>query len=160
MSDTTQKSDRPSRRVFTGLAIAAGGGVLALLVEYFVLQGWLLAPEDPIPWNSNEAPNPVNSVSAAGEVTHAHGRLTVTGDLRDRGHDDKGVLVIFAVGGKEIGRVANTDGANRSVHIKESYADTVQDIAVRECLTHQERAREVVRCSDPLVIWPKPQRSP
>ncbi|TWF92593.1 hypothetical protein [Saccharopolyspora dendranthemae] len=155
MIDRTQTSDRPSRRIFTGLAIAAGGGVIALLVEYFVIQGWL-APEPAIQWKSNNAPKPVNSVSAEGKVEHVDGWLTVTGNLTDNGHDNKGVLLIFSTRGGDGGRVANTDGANQSVTIDKGYPDTVPNIAVQECLTHQKRAMDVLECSDPLVIWPKP----
>lgn len=158
MNDRTQQqSDRPSRRILTGLAIAAGGGVIALLIEYFVIQG-VLAPEPPVLWKSNDSSKAVNNVSAHGEVTRADGWLTVTGVLEDKGHDDKGVLLIFTVKGEEALRVANTDGANQSVTIDGSFRDTVEDIAVRECLTHQKKAADIKECSDPLVIWP--QRSP
>ncbi|MEV4731190.1 hypothetical protein [Saccharopolyspora sp. NPDC049426] len=154
MHDRTQQSDRPGRKVLTGLAIAAGGGVIALLLEYFVIQPWL-APEKPVPWHSNKAPNAVGSVSAHGDVTHADGRRNVTGVLQDKGDDDKGVLLIFTVDGKEFLRVANTDGANQSVSIDGRFPDTAKNIPVRECLTHQEKAADIEECSDELTIWPQ-----
>lgn len=152
VDDRTQQTDRPGRKVLTGIAIAACGGVIALLVEYLVLQVWL-APETK-PWKSNDALKAVGGIAAHGDVEHTDVGFTVTGVLQDKAHDNKGVLLIFTANGEEALRVANTDGANHSVDIGEVFPNTAKDIAVQECLTDQQKAADVKECSDPLRIWP------
>lgn len=153
MNDRTQQqSDRPGRKVFTGLAIAAGGGVIALLVEYFVLQG-AVAPETKT-WDSNVAPRQVDGVSADGEIEHANGRLRVTGDLRDKRDDNRGVLLSVIVDGRNHRTMATTKGLNESAAIDENVPDSVKTVEVRECLTHPKKSAQDHECSDPLVIWP------
>ncbi|TDD91982.1 hypothetical protein E1202_04420 [Saccharopolyspora karakumensis] len=155
MIDRTQQTDRPSRKVLTGIAIAACGGVIALLLEYFVIQPWLAPETDD--WNSNSASSAVGGVSAGGEIEHADGQVRVTGKLEDRAQDNKGVSLIILVDGKEHRPVAVTKGAHESAEIDVTLPDTAT-IAVRECLTHPKKPVEDRECSDALTIWP--QHSP
>lgn len=156
MNDRTQLSDRSSRKALTGLAIAAGGGVIALLFEYFVLQ-ILLAPETN-PWNSNHSPTAINGISANGEIKQDGGMVRVSGTVWDRADDKKAALLLIAVDdGKNISetRVPNTQGAHRPMSFEQSFPDPVKSIAVSECLTHPRKSAEIKECSDePLVIWP------
>lgn len=151
VDDRTQQSDRPGRKVLTGIAIAACGGVIALLLEYFVIQPWLTAESKK--WDTNAAPASVDKVYADGKITHADGRLHMTGELVDKADDNKGALLIILVDGKEYRSVPVTKGANETARIDEDLQDTVT-IAVRECLTHQTRPAQDQDCSDPLTIWP------
>ncbi|TDC95807.1 hypothetical protein E1161_03180 [Saccharopolyspora aridisoli] len=156
MHDRTQPIDRPSRRVLTSLAIAAGGGVIALFFEYFVLQD-LLAPE-PHPWKSNGSPTAINGVSAHGEIAQDRGIVRIKGTLWDKADDKKGVLLIIAVDdGKNVSetRVPHAQGAHRPMNFEYSFPSSVKSITVSECLTHPTKSNEIRDCSDePLVIWP------
>ncbi|TDD07055.1 hypothetical protein E1181_10815 [Saccharopolyspora terrae] len=151
VDDRIQQSDRPSRKVLTGIAIAACGGVIALLVEYLVLQVWL-APEVK-PWGSNAAQEAVGGVSADGELKDIGEQVKMTGTLTDRANDNKAALLIILVNDKEYRRVVLTKGAHESTGIDELLSDTAS-IAVRECLTHPTDETRDRRCRDPLTIWP------
>lgn len=151
VDDRTQQSDRPSRKVLTGIAIAACGGVIALLVEYLVLQVWL-APEVK-PWGSNAAQEAVGGVSADGELKDIGEQVKMTGTLTDRADDNKAALLIILVNDEEYRRVVLTKGAHESTGIDELLSDTAT-IAVRECLTHPTDETRDRKCSEPRTIWP------